>query len=187
MDNSTTWKLLDKYFHDNPQSLVRHHTESYNDFFQNGIFQIFKEKNPLRIRTKYDERINDYRSQCTMYFGGKEGNKVYFGKPVIYDDDNSHYMFPNEARLRNMSYGMTIHYDIEIEYIDRILGKIESDDLPEEEKAIEKANSKSQDTNKPDVVNEIEYLDEQEDRVIIKILNSKKPTIFMKSNNFYKL
>jgi len=118
MDNSSTWKLLDKYFHDNPQSLVRHHTESYNDFFKNGIFQIFKEKNPLRIRTKFDKRINDYRSQCVMYFGGKEGNKIYFGKPVIYDDNNSHYMFPNEARLRNMTYGMTIHYDIDIEYID---------------------------------------------------------------------
>ena len=118
MDNSSTWKLLDKYFHDNPQSLVRHHTESYDDFFQNGIFQIFKEKNPLRIRTKFDKRINDYRSQCIMYFGGKEGNKIYFGKPVIYDDNNSHYMFPNEARLRNMTYGMTIHYDIDIEYID---------------------------------------------------------------------
>ena len=31
-------------FENNPQSLVRHHTESYNDFFKNGIFQIFKEK-----------------------------------------------------------------------------------------------------------------------------------------------
>jgi DNA-directed RNA polymerase II subunit RPB2 len=118
MDNSTIWKLMDKYFQDNPQSLVRHHTESYNDFFKNGIFQIFKEKNPLRIRTKFDKDINDYRSQCIMYFGGKNGDKIYFGKPVIYDDNNSHYMFPNEARLRNMTYGMTIHYDIEIEYID---------------------------------------------------------------------
>jgi len=118
MDNSTVWKLMDKYFQDNPQSLVRHHTESYNDFFKNGIFQIFKEKNPLRIRTKFDEKTNEYRSQCIMYFGGKEGNKIYFGKPVIYDDNNSHYMFPNEARLRNMTYGMTIHYDIDVEYID---------------------------------------------------------------------
>ena len=118
MDNSTIWKLMDKYFQDNPQSLVRHHTESYNDFYKNGIFQIFKEKNPLRIGTKFDEKINDYRSQCVMYFGGKDGSKIYFGKPVIYDDNNSHYMFPNEARLRNMTYGMTIHYDIDIEYID---------------------------------------------------------------------
>ena len=38
---------------------------------------------------------------------------------MIYDDeDNVHYMFPNEARLRNMTYGMTVHYDVEIEFVD---------------------------------------------------------------------
>lgn len=127
MENSTIWKIIDKYFDDNPQCLVRHHTESYNDFFKNGIFQIFKEKNPIRISTRFDDNLNDYRSQCVMYFGGKEGNKIYFGKPIIYDDDdNSHYMYPNEARLRNMTYGMTIHYDVDIEFID-ILDK---DELP---------------------------------------------------------
>ena len=126
MDNSTIWKLIDKYFIDNPQCLVRHHIESYNDFFRNGIFKIFKEKPPIRINTRFDKEINDYRSQCIMYFGGKDGSKIYFGKPVIYDDNNNHYMFPNEARLRNMSYGMTIHYDVEVEFID-ILGK---DDAP---------------------------------------------------------
>ena len=118
MDSSTVWKIINKYFEDNPQSLVTHHIESYNDFFRNGIFQIFKEKNPIKIATRFDKDLNDYRSQCIMYFGGKDGSKVYFGKPVIYDDkDNSHYMFPNEARLRNMTYGMTVHYDIEIELI----------------------------------------------------------------------
>jgi DNA-directed RNA polymerase beta subunit len=49
-----------------------------------------------------------------LYLGGKNGDKVYFGKPVIYDDDREHYMFPNEARLRNMSYGTTIHYDVDV-------------------------------------------------------------------------
>ena len=129
MDNSTIWKIINTYFEDNPQSLVRHHIDSYNDFFKNGIFQLFKEKNPLRINTRYDESIGDYRSQCIMYFGGKNGDKIYFGKPVIYDDNNSHYMFPNEARLRNMTYGMTIHYDVEIEFI-TILGKDEEPTIP---------------------------------------------------------
>ena len=51
--------------------------------------------------------------------GGKDGSKIYFGKPIIYDDDdNIHYMYPNEARLRNMTYGMTIHYDVDVEFID---------------------------------------------------------------------
>ena len=121
MDNSSVWKIIDKYFEDNPQSLVRHHIESYNDFFKNGIFQLFKEKNPIKIQTRYDETIDDYRSQCIMHFGGKDGKKLYFGKPIIYDENDSHYMYPNEARLRNMTYGMTVHYDIEIEFID-ILG-----------------------------------------------------------------
>ena len=118
MDNTTVWKVIDKYFDNNPQSLVRHHTESYNDFFKQGIFQIFKEKNPIKIQTRYDEKIDDYRSQCSMYLGGKDGSKIYFGKPVIYDDNNAHFMYPNEARLRNMTYGMTIHYDVEIEFVD---------------------------------------------------------------------
>lgn len=125
MDDIIVWKLIDSYFRDNQQCLVRHHTESYNDFFKNGIFQIFKEKNPLEINTRFDKDINDFRSKCIMYFGGKDGSKIYFGKPIIYDDNNSHYMFPNEARLRNMTYGMTIHYDIEVEFID-ILGTGES-------------------------------------------------------------
>ena len=120
MDNSTIWKIIDKYFEDNPNVLVRHHIESYNDFFKNGIFQIFKEKNPVRIQTQYDEDIGDYRHQCIMYIGGKSGDKIYFGKPVIYDDNQSHYMYPNEARLRNMTYGMTIHYDVEIEFINHL-------------------------------------------------------------------
>ncbi len=128
MDNSTIWKIIDKYFTDNPQSLVRHHVESYNDFFKNGIFKLFKEKNPIVINTNFDKTINDYRNKCSMYLGGKDGTKIYFGKPTIYDDKNSHYMFPNEARLRNMTYGMTIHYDVEIEYID-ILGSTEQPKL----------------------------------------------------------
>jgi DNA-directed RNA polymerase II subunit RPB2 len=118
MDNANIWKIIDSYFNDNPQSLVRHHIESFNDFYKNGIFQIFKEKNPVQLRSRFDATINDYRSQCNMYFGGKDGSKIYFGKPVIYSENDSHFMFPNEARLRNMSYGMTIHYDIEVEFID---------------------------------------------------------------------
>jgi DNA-directed RNA polymerase II subunit RPB2 len=144
MDNAKIWKIIDSYFQDNPQILVQHHIESYDDFFKTGIFQIFKEKNPIQLNTRFDKKLNDYRSKCMMYFGGKDGRKIYFGKPVIYDDNNTHYMFPNEARLRNMTYGMTIHYDIEIEFVDileegeqpSIIG-VESDDEEEPEKAPE--------------------------------------------------
>jgi DNA-directed RNA polymerase II subunit RPB2 len=171
MDNSTIWKLIDKYFTDNPQCLVRHHIESYNDFFKNGIFKIFKEKPPIRINTRFDKEINDYRSQCIMYFGGKDGSKIYFGKPVIYDDNNNHYMFPNEARLRNMTYGMTIHYDVEVEFID-ILGKDETPKLVGMDELEEYSSSDDEDNKKKkDITNEGGKLTEEK---IVEIKKSKR-------------
>ena len=44
-----SWKIIDKYCKDNPDFLVQHHLDSYNDFFKNGIPRIFKEKNPIII------------------------------------------------------------------------------------------------------------------------------------------
>ena len=115
--NETIWDFIDTYFHDNPQALVNHHVESYNDFFEQGIYQIFREKNPLKWLSQYDEDIEDYRSQCIMYMGGRDGSKIHFGKPVLYEGEKPHFLFPNEARLRSMTYAMTIHYDLEIEFI----------------------------------------------------------------------
>jgi DNA-directed RNA polymerase II subunit RPB2 len=120
MDQDKIWKIIDSQFRDNPQALVRHHVDSFNDFYKNDIFKIFKEKNPIRISSQLDAKTGEYKTECNMYFGGKTGNRIYFGKPVIYDNNSAHYMFPNEARLRNMTYGMTIHYDIEVEYITRL-------------------------------------------------------------------
>ena len=41
------WKIIDKFFAQDPNILVKHHLESYNDFFNNKIHNIFKEKNPI--------------------------------------------------------------------------------------------------------------------------------------------
>ena len=64
MDNSTTWNIINTYFEDNPQALVRHHIDSFNDFYKNGIYKIFKEKNPVVLYSKLDPDTNEYMSQC---------------------------------------------------------------------------------------------------------------------------
>jgi DNA-directed RNA polymerase II subunit RPB2 len=112
-----SWKLIDKYFKDNPNCLVSHHLESFNDFFRSGIKRIFYENNPIRFIEREDESEQSKRNECLLYLGGKEGDRIYYGKPIIYDDNNSHYMYPNEARLRNMTYGITIHYDVDVDFI----------------------------------------------------------------------
>ena len=111
-----TWNIIDKYFSSDPNLLVSHHLDSYNDFFNNKIFNIFKEKNPVQIFKEQESDSKEYKFQADIYFGGKEGDKLYFGKPIIYDETNVHYMFPNEARLRNMTYGTTLHIDVTIVY-----------------------------------------------------------------------
>jgi DNA-directed RNA polymerase II subunit RPB2 len=134
MDDTVNWNIIHSFFKNDSQCLVRHHIESFNDFYSSGIYRIFKEKNPIRIQSRYDPNLarydpstgktnpelgfGEYRSQALLYMGGKNGDKVYFGKPVIYDENRAHYMYPNEARLRNMTYAMTIHYDVEVEFID---------------------------------------------------------------------
>lgn len=139
--NPIAWNLIEKYFEDKPYYLVAHHLDSFNDFFSTGIFQIFRENNPIRFIERNqdggeeEEENNNGKgkgkgrgqgqgrrnNECFVYLGGKDATKLYFGKPIIYDSENDqpfpHFMYPNDARLRNMNYGVTIHYDIDVEFI----------------------------------------------------------------------
>ena len=111
------WEVINVYFRDNPQFLVKHHLDSYNSFFYQQLPQIFKENNPIRLRQGQDPTTGQYKYECNLYLGGRDGSKIYLGKPIIYDnDDNMHFMYPNEARLRNMTYGLSIHYDVDVEF-----------------------------------------------------------------------
>ena len=112
-----SWKTIQTYFRDNPEFMVKHHLDSYNSFFYQQLPQIFKENNPIRVRQEQDNTTNKYKYQVDLYLGGRTGKKIYFGKPIIYDtNDNMHFMYPNEARLRNMTYGLSIHYDVDVDF-----------------------------------------------------------------------
>ena len=108
--------IIDKMFEDNPELFVQHHLTSYNDFFENGMKKIMREKNPIRIMKEQDSKTKIFKYRCNLYLGGKLGDKIYYGKPMIYDEDREHYMYPNEARLRNMTYAVTVHYDVDIDF-----------------------------------------------------------------------
>ena len=111
----TVWKIINTYFRDNPEYIVKHHLDSYNTFFKTELSQILQENNPIHIFKEQDPKTQAFRYQCKLYIGGKKGTKIYYGKPVIYDK-REHYMYPNEARLRNMTYGFSIHYDVDVEF-----------------------------------------------------------------------
>jgi len=106
-------------FKENPNFLINHHLDSYNRFFDSGIKDVFKNQNPMKFYRTKDNKHNVFKHKANIYFGGRNADKIYYGKPIIYDKDEDgerqHYMYPNEARIRNMSYAFTIHYDVVID------------------------------------------------------------------------
>ena len=46
--NELQWDTIDKFFKDNHYCLIDHHLKSYNKFYENDIFNIFREKILLR-------------------------------------------------------------------------------------------------------------------------------------------
>jgi DNA-directed RNA polymerase II subunit RPB2 len=111
-----SWNIIKKYFESEPHALILHHIQSYNEFINTGIKQILTERNPIEIRKNYNDANDDYEIQANVYLGKKDGSGIHFGKPIIYDKDRVHYMMPNEARLRNMTYGFTLYIDILFEF-----------------------------------------------------------------------
>ena len=120
MNIEDKFNIIDSMFRDNENFLVRHHIDSYNLFFKEKLKEIIIDNNPIKFITEYDEETKLYKYTADIYIGGKNGDKIYYGKPIIYDNVNNeeriHYMMPNEARLRNMTYGFAIHYDIDIDF-----------------------------------------------------------------------
>jgi len=111
------WDIIDSFFRDNNDYLVKHHLDSYNDFIINKIPQTLKQYNPLTI---YKDKISagQYLHTVKIYFGGREGDKVYVSQPVVYDKikEVKKHMYPNEARLKNLDYASHLFCDVEIEY-----------------------------------------------------------------------
>ena len=102
-------------FEDKNFSWVSHHLETCNYFYEKGIQKIFRENNPIQL---YHHPINEtddtnvfvnnseYKYDVKIYLGGKTGERIYYGKPVVSqgNTDNEYdkvYMYPNEARLNN--------------------------------------------------------------------------------------
>ena len=104
------FNIIEQYF--NSTSLVSHHIDSYNHFYNHGIKEVLHDLNPLHFSAEAD------RYQIKLYFGGKRMDKLFFGKPTIHENSKMKLLFPNEARLRNITYASSLHCNIDIEFYD---------------------------------------------------------------------
>jgi DNA-directed RNA polymerase II subunit RPB2 len=110
--------IIDKFFKENPNFLVDHHLESYNRFVNNDIRQIITQNNPIAFNKKLQSKNGEDipMHQCDIYIGGKQGDKIQFAKPILYEKGEKHYLYPNNARLQNLTYSFSIMVDIDCEF-----------------------------------------------------------------------
>ena len=102
-----TWDIIDSYFRDIPNYLVRHHIDSYNDFIQKKIPSIIKNFSndaPFILIDKEDDTIT---YEIKLHFGGKTSDRYKISKPTIinYPNGDVKQLYPNEARLKKLKYG----------------------------------------------------------------------------------
>ena len=111
-------QLLDSYFRTVPYPFTRHHIDSYDQFISKDLPNIIKSKNPLLIlKDLIPNSGNQYTYKVELFIGGREGGNIKIGTPTIILNNSSdvRLLFPNEARLRNLTYASTVYADIDVQ------------------------------------------------------------------------
>ncbi len=116
-----TWQVLDSYFSSDKYFLTKHHLSSYNDFVSNKILSTINALNPI-ITIK---ETPDVKHEINIFIGGQNSDKIYINKPTLVENGNQRLLYPNEARLKDITYQSEIYADIYIKYISKEVGKEE--------------------------------------------------------------
>ena len=130
------WDVIDTFFRDTSYYKSQHQLDSFNEFIfseENGIRNIIKRENPFIIYKGQDSNTGKFAYEIKIYFGEtlndktdgqldfgeplKDIDNIFVSSPSIYDEDNMKEMFPNDARLRNLTYKSNIFCNIGIHFI----------------------------------------------------------------------
>ena len=102
--------VADLYFKDT-RVLSQHHLNSYNYFIENQISEVLDEYNKNQrniIKGEYDKVAEKYLYEYHIKFG----TKPYFTRPMIYDNQLSKPMYPQDAREQRLTYSSILKVDI---------------------------------------------------------------------------
>jgi DNA-directed RNA polymerase II subunit RPB2 len=112
-------RFLEKYFKENDFALTRHHIDTYEQCVFDEIPTIIQASNPIVFMKqpfKEDPTVFAYRIE--LFIGGDvktpQELALSISPPVVTLDSGNtvRRMFPNEARLRNMTYSAQFNADV---------------------------------------------------------------------------
>ena len=123
------WDVIDTFFRDTDYYKSQHQIDSFDEFIfseENGIKNIIKRENPFILYKGQDTNTGGFSYEIRIYYGetlDENGeiipgiDNIFVSSPAIYDEDKLTEMYPNEARLRNLTYKSNILCNIGIHYI----------------------------------------------------------------------
>ena len=109
-----TWHVVDTFFKTTPYFLTKHHIESWNDFVSKRLLNTIKVLNPFTVLKEQDN--NEIVHEIDVYIGGENGDNIFITKPTVFENGEQRILYPNEARLKDMTYQSDIYANITIKY-----------------------------------------------------------------------
>jgi len=111
--------LIQKAFFDQ-KGLVRQHLDSYSEFCEQGLQEVIDEIGEIEIEVPE----GPYKIKFGKIFIVRETeNSVIYGPYITEVDGTHHEIYPNEARLRNITYAMPLSVEMTPEVGDKELDK----------------------------------------------------------------
>ncbi|KAI5474374.1 DNA-directed RNA polymerase II subunit RPB2 [Pseudohyphozyma bogoriensis] len=102
------WAVIAAYF--DTKTLVSQQIDSFNEFVNNTMQELVDESATLILdqQTQHTGRAGDVTKRYELNFG-----QIYLSKPTQTEADGTVApMFPNEARLRNLTYSAPLYIDM---------------------------------------------------------------------------
>jgi len=108
--------LINRYFRTQAYPYTRHHIESYDQFLSQDLPAIVAARNPIQLLQSQIGTSGIYAYRAELFVGGLKGENLYIGTPSVSlkDSEEIRLLYPNEARLRNLTYSATVEADIVI-------------------------------------------------------------------------
>lgn len=103
-----SWAVISSYFEE--KSLVSQQIDSFNEFVQNTMQELVDESASLVLdqNMQHTGKADDQTKRYELNFG-----QIYLSKPTMTEADGTVApMFPNEARLRNLTYSAPLYIDM---------------------------------------------------------------------------
>ncbi len=112
---SVATQAIHKYFTTQNIPLTKHHIDGYDQFIQRDMQSIIAAENPIiNVKEPFGDAAGGYKYKVEIYVGGVDGTAIRVGVPTVRlnDGEDVRVLFPNEARLRNLTYSLPVQVDI---------------------------------------------------------------------------